>query len=360
MIPYHSPVMSLERLSVVHARNSTREGVVARVPSLSQHAGGSRGEGSLAHDAAQVGADDSSRPAGFAFETCLRRLWISNSSANPADRPTQPGFGTERYAGVEAYEFLLRVACGLESEIVGESDVFGQLKESWHVFRTGRTAGAQALESLMQRLFEDVKEIRSRHLATLGATTYGSLVRTLLGSDIESPTLLVGAGRMARVILPYLAGRPLLIANRTPARASQLRDELAASLRASSQVRVLPADPAAELAAWRSASNVIVCIPANPERDALRVQAWSGPGSRRGRLLHLGLLTSAGSVWSSIPSIATLGDLFGLQAAHQDRRQLRFERARRACRERARLRDLGGPLSVAHGWEDLSLFANIA
>lgn len=322
--------MSLDRLTVVHARKMAREGGVI--------------------------TPDVLLPSSFAVETCLRRLWISMSKPGASQPRVPTSIGAERYAGVDAYEFLLRTACGLESAIPGESDVFGQLKESWQSFRTQRAAAAE-FEPLMQRLFEDVKHIRSRHLCGLGAATYGSLVRTLLGADADAPTLLIGAGQMARAVLPYLPGRPLLIFNRTASRVRRLIDELRPSLASSAGIELIDAD--AELAAWRHVTNVIVCVPSDPERDALRVRAWHDRASSGGRLLHLGLLSAQGS-WESISSLATLAEMFALQAVNQDHRQVQFKRAGRECRERARLRDLGGPVGLAHGWEDLSLFANIA
>jgi len=326
--------MSLERLSVVHVRKMAREGGAISAPNVLL-------------------------PGSFCLETCLRRLWITTSSPT-TDHRVAAAIGAERYAGVEAYEFLLRIACGLESAIAGESDVFGQLKESWKSFRGSCTDSSRALEPLMQRLFEDVKEVRSRHLCGLGAATYGSLVRTMLGSGADAPTLLIGAGQMARAVLPYLPGRPLWIANRTRSRAAQLLDEIGGCLSSTNEIELLPADPQAELAAWQRASNVIVCVPADPDHDYQRIQAWTRRRVPDGRLLHLGILEADGSSWASVAGITTLNQLFALQTANQDRRHLRFERARRACGERARLRDLGGPVNLAHGWEDLSLFANIA
>jgi len=325
--------MSLERLTVVHARKMAREGGEASAP-------------------------DVPLPAAFSVETCLRRLWITPSSTATEPR-VAIAIGAERYVGVEAYEFLLRVACGLESAIAGESDVFGQLKVAWKSYSASRSDASRALEPLMQRLFEDVKEIRALHLSGLGATTYGSLARTLLGANADAPTLLIGAGQMARSVLPYLPGRPLWIANRTPARAATLLDGVRGRV-SSTDIQLLAAEPQAELAAWQRATNVVVCVPADAERDASRVQAWARRPTSAGQLLHLGILATADTPWASVAGITTLNDLFTRQSANQDHRQLRFERARRACRERARLRNLGGPVNLAHGWEDLSLFANIA
>src|ERR1700733_2440707 len=60
----------------------------------------------------------------FLLDSCLRRVWIQrwNSETELAE-----GVRT----GAEAYAFLLRLICGLESRILGETDIFGQFKEAW-------------------------------------------------------------------------------------------------------------------------------------------------------------------------------------------------------------------------------------
>ncbi len=212
----------------------------------------------------------------------------------------------------------------------------------------------------MRKLFEDVKHIRSRHLTGLGAATYGSLVRALLGADAEQPTLLIGAGEMAAAILPYLSGRPLYIANRTPERAAALLSGLRRQADRGDEIQVIGSELDAELAAWRTVTNVVVCVPPNRERDVARVRAWKERDSKSGHLLHLGKLTPGDSSWAQLDRFATLVDLFALQSANSERRRVQLLHARNACRERAQLRGLGGGAGVAHGWEDLSLFAHSA
>ena len=126
------------------------------------------------------------------------------------------------------------------------------------------------------------------------------------------------------------------------------------------QIVLIGSDLDAELAAWRTATNVVVCVPPNRERDSARVQAWKDRDSQAGHLLHLGKLTPGDSIWSQLDRFATLADLFALQSANSERRRVQLRHARNACRERAQLRGLGGGAGVAHGWEDLSLFAHSA
>src|SRR5882672_3869105 len=294
----------------------------------------------------------------FTIETCLRRLLITHANDSTiANAASAEPAGVELYRGVDAYDLLLRIASGLESEVPGESEVFGQFKQSWQSYRTDHAEAARGLDSLMRKLFEDVKEIRSRHLTGLGAATYGGLVRALLGSEADRPTLLIGAGEMSAAILPYLSGRPLYIANRTPERAAALVAGLRRKADHADQIHLIGGELDVELDAWRTATNVVVCVPPNRERDAARVQAWTNRAATSGHLLHLGKLAPGDSLWAKLDRFATLADLFALQSANSERRRVQLLHARNACRERAQLRGLGGGASVAHGWEDLSLFA---
>lgn len=290
----------------------------------------------------------------FHLETCLRELWVLDTSNSPAPR-LEASAGLERHVGHRAYEFLLRIGCGLDSELKGESDVFGQLRDAWRAFEGEHPAQASNLGSLMQRVFEDVKEIRSRHLRNLGSVTYGGLARRLLGEDVGAPTLLVGAGRMAQAVIPYLCGQPLYVWNRSRGRTAQLLATLPPERAAS--IRVLAPEPGAEIDAWQKVTNVVLCVPANPRADVERLTAWNAQERERGRIVHLGLLGAPDTAFAHTPGVATLADLFALQASHNALRDAQLARAAGACREKARLRSLGGPLSLAHGWEDLCLFA---
>jgi hypothetical protein len=294
----------------------------------------------------------------FHVETCLRELWIIDGAAASVVKRVPLANDVERFTGTRAYEFLLRIGCGLDSEIRGESDVFGQLRDAWRTFETDHADRAGVLAPLVQRLFEDVKEIRTRHLRGVTSTTYGGLVRHLLGSHASEPTLLVGAGRMAHAVVPYLAGRPLYLWNRSVEHLDQLVAALPLHSNSDfSSIQPL-CTPAAELEGWREATNVVLCIPPDAETDAARIATWQSGERARGRVIHLGILNAQGTAWAQVPQLATLTDLYALQTAHGTLRDMQLDRAAAACREKATLRGLGGALSLAHGWEDLSLFAS--
>lgn len=245
--------------------------------------------------------------------------------------------------GASAYELLLRLACGLESRLAGETEVFGQFKQCWQDFSAAHSELAGHVSGLMQALFRDVKDIRSRYLTGTGSASYGSLVRRVLGAssqpNVAAPVLLVGAGQLAHSVAPWLKASELWLWNRNAGRAEALADELR---RRDEQriVRVLPSTFEAELAAWREARDVVVCVPPDAERDPARVTAWSHPRGERGRLVHLGFSEdpadgSGHGVWAAAEPLLHLGHMFDMLRASNEQRAAQLDQARQACAEKA-------------------------
>ena len=268
--------------------------------------------------------------------------------------------GYEVYNGADAYRFLLQLACGLESEIAGETEILGQIKQSWRDFEGAQTPEARTLRPWMQRLLQDTKEVRTEYVVGLGSATYGSLVRRLLGGTLTGPTLLLGAGQLAETILPFLDTGEVLVWNRSSERGEAMMSRQRVPQTAG-RVTLLPATPEAEAEAWQRARDVILCIPADEARDAARVRWWRNRGADAGRVLHLGIDSAAGTAWQHIPDIATLKELFGLRDTQATQREALLARARKACADKAqlaRLDDTDGSRtgSSNHGWEDLAVF----
>lgn len=293
--------------------------------------------------------------------TCLREVRIVMLPPDDQPMPAEAtAAGYELHTGADAYRFLLQLACGLESEIAGETEILGQVKQAW---RDCETAGGEQMRRLrpwMQRLLQDTKEIRSEYVVGLGSATYGSLVRRLLGGVSQGPTLLLGAGQLAETILPFLDTGEVLIWNRSQARAAEMLSRQRAA-QIQGRVHLLESTAAAEEQAWRRARDVVICIPADTERDAARVQLWRHHGAAGGRVLHLGIDSAAGTAWQQVPNLATLRDLFGLRDSQATQREALLARAQRACLNKAqlaRLDDADGSRAgnSNHGWEDLAVF----
>ena len=330
-----SPIVELRDLKVLHWRGARVPGVPAAEP--------------------QSGLD------WFAIDTCQRRVAVvASSEAAALARAEFPADGAlESFAGNDAYAFLLRFACGLESKLIAETEIFGQIKQAWREFSERGSPLARALSPLVQLLFQDAKALRAQYLGNLGSASYGSQTRRLLGEDAHGgPTLLIGAGQLAQSVAPWLTGSELWLWNRTSERAHELSRELA-KREPARPVRVIEATRDAELAAWRAARNVIICIPSDASADAARVAAWAERADRGGRVIHLGLPAEGAAPWTALPELVSLGALFEMLQAQSELRRRQFERARRACQEKALLRSLGANSSHPHSWEDLAAFATL-
>ena len=143
------------------------------------------------------------------WHTCLRRILFLNLNDNrttiEALENDERSTGVEIFRGQHAYGFLLEVICGLNSPIVGETAVMGQFKEFLLNAKFPNTAWGNFLRRLATNLMIDAKRVRHDHLQGLGSQSYGSLVRQhVKGLPVVG---VLGAGKLAREILPWLIGK---------------------------------------------------------------------------------------------------------------------------------------------------------
>jgi hypothetical protein len=296
----------------------------------------------------------------WVIATCQRTVAVAVGRAATENlrRHCAAAASAQVYSGAEAYAFLVRFACGLESKLSGETEIFGQVKESWRQFSARPGLQSRQLDSIVQSLFQDTKEVRARELSGLGSASYGSQVRRLLGAATPGPTLLLGAGQLAQSVAPWLPGDELLVWNRSADRAHELA-RVVRERYPDRRCEVLAGDDE-ELTAWGRAGDVVLCVPVDPARDAQRLAAWHARDGHAGRIVHLGLGEGADPVWAGARGLTSLASLFEMVRAQAEQRSLQVARARRACAERAVLRSLGNSATQPHGWEDLAAFATIA
>ncbi|MGD9601993.1 MAG: glutamyl-tRNA reductase [Gammaproteobacteria bacterium] len=142
------------------------------------------------------------------------------------------GDHTYAYVDTEAVRHALRVACGLDSMVLGEPQILGQIKSAYHTAVSHRTTGKQ-LNKLMQYTFAIAKQVRTE--TAIGATpvsvAYAAvrLARQVHGDLRERCALLVGAGDTIELVAQHLKRQgigSLVIANRTVARAAALAQTL--------------------------------------------------------------------------------------------------------------------------------------
>jgi glutamyl-tRNA reductase len=128
----------------------------------------------------------------------------------------------------DAVSHLFQVAASLDSMIVGESQILGQLKEAYrHAAKKGCTGFI--LNKLLHKSFSVAKRVRSetRIGASAVSISYAAveLARKIFGDLAGKKVLLVGAGEMAELAAEHLVGQgvaEVVVANRTLQRAVNL------------------------------------------------------------------------------------------------------------------------------------------
>lgn len=132
-----------------------------------------------------------------------------------------------RLRGEEAVRHLFRLGAGLESVVLGETQILGQLKEAYRIASTSEMC-TPVLSRLFHRAFEVAKLIRSKYFAEAMPRSAGSAaVDKLEACDaalLQQPTLIVGAGLMAETIYNSLVAKgakSIRVYNRTRERAER-------------------------------------------------------------------------------------------------------------------------------------------
>jgi glutamyl-tRNA reductase len=130
----------------------------------------------------------------------------------------------------EAVRHVFRVASSLDSMVVGEPQILGQVKEAYAVAR-GLGAVHSALEALLSRAFAVAKRVRTE--TAIGSSSVSiaavavQLAEKIFGSLRNRTVYVVGAGKMAELAARHLIARGvghILFTNRTHERAVQLAE----------------------------------------------------------------------------------------------------------------------------------------
>ena len=131
----------------------------------------------------------------------------------------------------EAVRHMLRVACGLDSLVLGEPQILGQLKSAWQAAKQYRGLGRH-LDRLYQHSFTTAKQIRTETAIGSSAVSVAfaavGLAKKIYGDLNKHTALLIGAGETIELAARHLdaqgIGR-LIVANRTVERAATLANE---------------------------------------------------------------------------------------------------------------------------------------
>ena len=133
-----------------------------------------------------------------------------------------------RYEGEKCAQHLFRVTSGLDSMVVGETEILGQAKKAYEAARATDAAG-RYLHRLFQRAFRVAKQVRTHTEITRGAVSVGSvavdLAHKIFGDLQNCKVLVLGAGETSDRTIRALVSRgvaDLRVSNRSPERGEAL------------------------------------------------------------------------------------------------------------------------------------------
>lgn len=207
-----------------------------------------------------------------------------------------------RFDDAAAIGHLMRVACGLDSMVLGEPQVLGQLKQAYETATAAGCVGPE-LHRLFQQCFAVAKQVRTD--TSIGsnpvsvASAAVSLARQIFGDLRPRTALLIGAGETIELAARHLDGQGMtriVIANRTLSRA----EELAHSLKAY-------AIPLTDLERHLPEADIVISSTASPTPILTRAMVSAALAPRRHRPMCIVDLAVPRDVE---PAVGTLADVY--------------------------------------------------
>jgi glutamyl-tRNA reductase len=132
----------------------------------------------------------------------------------------------------EALVHIFRVACSLDSMVIGEPQIVAQVKDAWHLAQKVGTTG-RFLDAVMQKALTVSKRVRNE--TAIGNATVSvpyaavEIARTLFGSMQGRKVLVLGAGKMSELSARYLiknGAKSVIVVSRTFEHAGELAEKL--------------------------------------------------------------------------------------------------------------------------------------
>jgi glutamyl-tRNA reductase len=135
------------------------------------------------------------------------------------------------HTGEEAVRHIFRVASSLDSMVLGEPQILGQIKDAYDLSQQVKTSGL-ILHRLLHRAFHVAKRVRTETKIIIGAISVSSvaveLAEKIFGILEKKTVLLIGAGEMCELAARHLVSvgiDKILVTNRTAERAASLAQE---------------------------------------------------------------------------------------------------------------------------------------
>ncbi len=155
--------------------------------------------------------------------------WLNHQENIPQDEMKSYLYD---HSGENAIKHILRVASGLDSMVLGEPQILGQLKQALKSSTEHKTAGT-TLKRLMQHAFSTAKKVRTQ--TSIGSNPVSvayaavNLAKQIFSNLNTKTALLIGAGETIELVGKHLKNadiKHIIIANRSVKNASKLAKEL--------------------------------------------------------------------------------------------------------------------------------------
>lgn len=154
------------------------------------------------------------------------------------------------YRDVDATRHLMRVASGLDSMVLGEPQILGQVKQA---YQQAKSVGSVQtyFERMFQQAFSVAKKVRTETDISVNAVSVAfaavTLAKQVFGSFERKKVLLVGAGETIELVAKHIfeqGAKDIVVANRTLSRAELVAEQFSAKTCTLSQIpdHILDAD----------------------------------------------------------------------------------------------------------------------
>lgn len=232
-----------------------------------------------------------------------------------------------RHRDADAVRHLFRVATGLDSLVLGEPQILGQVKDAWATARHAGTLGSQ-LDRLFQHAFTTAKRARTDTRIGANPVSVASAAVRLAQESFarleDSTVLMIGAGETIELAARHLVqarAKRLLVANRTLAHAQELASRHGGF-----------ALPLSEIDKHLGEADVVISATASRDPILQRPHVAAALATRKHRPM---LLLDLAVPRDIAPDVAELKDVFlytvdDLERAIEDNRRSRREAATEA------------------------------
>lgn len=259
----------------------------------------------------------------FVLMTCQRTLVVR------MDEGVVCSADVLTYRGKQAYSFLLEVLCGLHSKVVAETEIIRQFKKAYLDYSmTDQRCGQ--LMKVIERLFQDAKDIRHRFLRTVSGRSYASLCRKIVSKEKEvKKALIIGSGELAKDLIKFFqATFPLSLSARNQVTAAELAKEFCV-----------------ELVEWKNYSrwqefscvfNTVGVDDSLFDHDFFEV--WKGKHQSEKVFVDLGSPSPVRTSFSSKEGVYRLEDILQLADESAENNDVLIQKAKTAILERTQFR----------------------